>query len=97
MMNLSDDFVQPAPRVRHCAACVAAGTMSAASARLILRKSSSLAASDIITTDPDFSKNRALSWTFQPMADGGTVVLVEDITERKDAEARISHLARYDD
>ena len=26
---------------------------------------------------------RALSWTFQPMAGGGTVVLVEDITERR--------------
>ena len=31
------------------------------------------------------------------MVGGGTVVLVEDITERKDAEARISHLARYDE
>ena len=31
------------------------------------------------------------------MAGGGTVVLVEDITERKIAEARISHLARYDE
>src|SRR6185437_5470651 len=31
-----------------------------------------------------------------PMAGGGTVVLVEDITERRKAEARISHLARFD-
>ena len=31
------------------------------------------------------------------MAGGGTVVLVEDITERRNAEARISHLARYDE
>jgi diguanylate cyclase (GGDEF)-like protein len=30
------------------------------------------------------------------MANGGSVVLVEDITERKSAEMRISHLARYD-
>jgi len=41
-------------------------------------------------------QGRALNLTFQPMANGGTVVLVEDITERKAAEARISHLARYD-
>ena len=29
------------------------------------------------------------------MAVGGTVMLVEDITERKNAEARINHLARF--
>ena len=40
---------------------------------------------------------RALEWTFQSMADGGTVVLVEDITERRNAEARINHLARFDE
>jgi len=31
------------------------------------------------------------------MEGGGTVVLLEDITERRNAEARISHLARYDE
>ena len=39
---------------------------------------------------------RTLALTFQPMADGGSVVLVEDITERKIAEAKINQLARYD-
>jgi len=39
---------------------------------------------------------RTLSLTFQTMANGGSVVLIEDITERKSAEMRISHLARYD-
>ena len=98
MMNLSDDFVQRGAGVSDiCAACVEAGAISAPSAKLILQEIEQSRASDIITTDPDFSKNRALSWTFQPMADGGTVMLVEDITERKDAEARISHLARYDE
>jgi diguanylate cyclase (GGDEF)-like protein len=98
MMNLSDDFVQQGVNVSDvCLACVAAGAISAASADLILKEVEGSRATDIITTDPDFSKNRALSWTFQPMADGGTVMLVEDITERKDAEARISHLARYDE
>ncbi|KRR22116.1 diguanylate cyclase [Bradyrhizobium lablabi] len=98
MMNLSDDFVQRDANVSEiCLACVAAGTISAASADLILQQVEYSRASDIITTDPDYNKNRSLSWTFQPMADGGTVMLVEDITERKDAEARISHLARYDE
>ncbi len=39
---------------------------------------------------------RTLNLTFQSMEKGGSVVLVEDITERRSAEARISHLARYD-
>jgi hypothetical protein len=34
------------------------------------------------------ASGRSLSWTFQPMAGGGTVVLLEDITERRNAEAR---------
>jgi diguanylate cyclase (GGDEF)-like protein len=98
MMGLSDDLVQRGADVADiCSACVEAGTISAASAALILQEVESSRACDIITTDPDFSKNRSLSWTFQPMDGGGTVMLVEDITERKDAEARISHLARYDE
>ena len=98
MMNLSDDFVQQGAEVSDiCSACVVAGSISASSARLILREVENSQASEIITTDPDINKNRSLSWTFQPMVGGGTVVLVEDITERKDAEARISHLARYDE
>ncbi len=39
---------------------------------------------------------RTLSLAFQPMENGGSVALVEDITERREAEARIRHLARYD-
>ncbi len=30
------------------------------------------------------------------MENGGSVVLIEDVTERKNAEAKINHLARYD-
>jgi diguanylate cyclase (GGDEF)-like protein len=39
---------------------------------------------------------RALALTFEPMQNGGSVVLVEDVTERKNAEAKINQLARYD-
>lgn len=98
MMNLSAGFVQRGAEVSDiCAACVAAGSISISSAGLIQREVENSQAGDVITTDPDFNKNRSLSWTFQPMAGGGSVVLVEDITERKEAEARISHLARYDE
>ena len=39
---------------------------------------------------------RTIDLTFQPMIDGGSVVLVEDSTERREAEAKITQMARYD-
>jgi diguanylate cyclase (GGDEF)-like protein len=98
MMNLSDDLVHrgaSAPDI--VAACVSAGSISATSGNMILAEIENSQARDIITTDPDVARGRSLSWKFQPMLGGGTVVLVEDITERRNAEARISHLARYDE
>src|SRR3984893_10326578 len=98
MMNLSDDLVHRganAPDI--VAACVSAGSISTASGRMILSEIENSQARDIITTDPDVARARSLSWTFQPMAGGGAVVLLEDITERRNAEARITHLARYDE
>jgi diguanylate cyclase (GGDEF)-like protein len=98
MMNLSDDLVRrgaSAPDI--ISACVDSGSVSAASGNMILSEIENSQAGDLVTADPDASRSRSLSWTFQPMAGGGSVVLVEDITERKDAEARISHLARYDE
>ena len=44
----------------------------------------------------DTRTGRTLALTFQPMANRGSVVLIEDITERKSAAAKIHHLARYD-
>ncbi|MEA2909106.1 MAG: hypothetical protein QOJ15_1187 [Bradyrhizobium sp.] len=98
MMNLSDDLMHrgaSAPQI--VAACVNAGSISAASRKMILSEIENSQARDITTTEPSVACARSFSWTFQPMAGGGTVVLVEDITERKIAEARITHLARYDE
>jgi diguanylate cyclase (GGDEF)-like protein len=98
MMELSDDLVQSgacAPDI--IAACVSSGSISAASGEMILAEIQNSQARDIITADPDDDRGRSLSWTFQPMAGGGAVVLLEDITERRNAEAKISHLARYDE
>jgi diguanylate cyclase (GGDEF)-like protein len=44
----------------------------------------------------DLLNGRTFEFTVQPMENGGMVVLVEDITERKIAEAKIHHLARFD-
>ncbi len=98
MMNLSDDLVhRGASATAIVDACVSAGSISDSSAKMILAEIENSQARDIITADPDVDRARSLSWKFQPMLGGGSVVLVEDITERRNAEARISHLARYDE
>jgi diguanylate cyclase (GGDEF)-like protein len=98
MMELSDDLAcRGATAADIVNTCVVTGSISAASGNLILSEIENSHAGDIITTDPDLLRGRSLSWTFQPMAGGGAVVLLEDITERRNAEARISHLARYDE
>ena len=98
MMHLPDNFVGRGA----CASdlieeCVLAGSITAASGKMILAEIENTRARDMITTDPDLERGRVMSWTFQPMEGGGAVVLLEDITERRHAEARISHLARYDE
>jgi diguanylate cyclase (GGDEF)-like protein len=96
MMNLPDDIVQRGVSVADIVeACVGAGAISVVNGKIILSEIQNSRAGDIITADPD--AGRSLSWTFQPMNGGGAVVLLEDITERRNAEARISHLARYDE
>jgi len=98
MMELSEDLVRRGTTAADIVqACVVSGSISAASGKLILAEIQNSEARDVVTTDPDVLRGRSLSWTFQPMADGGAVVLLEDVTERRNAEARISHLARYDE
>ncbi|MCP3473674.1 EAL domain-containing protein [Bradyrhizobium sp. CCGUVB1N3] len=98
LMVLSENFVtRGASAADIVAACVAAGSISAESGDMILGEIEGAQMKEIVTTDPDLKRCRTLSWTFQPMAGGGTVLLLEDITERTNAEAKISHLARYDE
>jgi diguanylate cyclase (GGDEF)-like protein len=98
MMNLPGDLAHLRPGASDIfSACVDAGSISAANAKMILSEIENPQAKGIITTDPDVGRGRSLSWAFQPMADGGAVVLLEDVTERRNAEARITHLARYDE
>src|SRR5579871_4512832 len=98
MMNLPEDLIQRGADASDIvAACIASNSISSASGEVILSEIVDSQARGVITADPDVTRGRSLSWTFQPMAGGGAVVLVEDITERRNAEARISHLARYDE
>lgn len=98
MMRLPSDFMhRGASAADIINACVTAGTISAASGRLIVSEIDNALAGEVITVDSETTDAHAYSWTFQPMKGGGTVVLVEDITERRSAEARIIRLARYDE
>ena len=98
MMRLGADFASVgASATEVAAACVHAGTLSSADADGIVAPVDKAKAANFTTLQTNDGQERALEWTFQPMADGGSVVLVEDITERRRAEARISHLARFDE
>src|SRR5260370_33118353 len=93
IMNLSEDLARSGARPYDIiAACVSARSISAASGEMILAEIESSQAKDIVTADPHVERNRSLSLTFQPMADGGAVALLEDIIDRPNAEARVSHL-----
>lgn len=77
--------------------CVDAGTIAPAEAERVVKdldaRLSGMRTEDFEVTTP---AGRTLEFTFQPMENGGTVFLLEDITDRTIAEAKINHMARYD-
>jgi diguanylate cyclase (GGDEF)-like protein len=98
MMKLGGDFAPRGHRANDIlSACIGVGTISEKGGRKIAAAIDRGHAGEIVTVDPHDPVGRAFSWTLQPMAGGGTVVLVEDITERRAAEARITHLAQFDE
>src|SRR5882724_1233875 len=65
MMNLSDDLVQRGAAASDIIAyCVTAGSISAASGKIIFSEIENSRAKDIVTTDPNAVRGRSLSWTF---------------------------------
>jgi diguanylate cyclase (GGDEF)-like protein len=44
----------------------------------------------------ELSDGRCIAITVQPMADGGTVITHQDITEQRRSEAKIAHMAHHD-
>ncbi len=76
---------------------VAAGLLVDATAQALAeRLNARLSGADDAAFCVDMANGRALEFTVQPMESGGMVVLVEDITERKIAEAKINQLAHFD-
>jgi diguanylate cyclase (GGDEF)-like protein len=97
-MGLAADFELKGASLRYLVDSVAkADLISDVNAEsLIGRLEARLSGSDDAAFDVEMRNGRTLEFTVQPMEKGGMVVLVEDITERRIAEAKISHLARFD-
>ena len=97
-MGLPPDFELKGSSLRHVVECgVEAGLISGVNAQnLIDRLDARLSGSDDAPFVVEMQNSRTFEFTVQAMEDGGMVVLVEDITERKIAEAKINHLARFD-
>jgi diguanylate cyclase (GGDEF)-like protein len=76
---------------------VTAGTLNEATMeRLLSDLESRIAGARDGELAVDTEDGRALAFALESMENGGVVVVVEDVTERKNAEAKIHHLARYD-
>jgi diguanylate cyclase (GGDEF)-like protein/PAS domain S-box-containing protein len=76
---------------------VEAGLISEVNAqRLIDRMTAKLARDDDAALVVEMQNGRILEFTLQSMDNGGLVLLAEDITERKAAEAEKDRLARFD-
>ena len=98
MMGCGGNLVRRGESLREViAAFVKAGSLSQTSGTTIIVEIESSKPAQITTLDRSQDNERALSWRFQPMVGGGTVVLVEDVTERRNSEALISHMARFDE
>ena len=97
-MGLPPDFELKGSSLRHVVECgVEAGLISEVNAQnLTDRLDAGFSGGDDIAFVLDMQNRQTFEFTVQAMEDGGMVVLVEDITERKIAEAKISHLARFD-
>jgi diguanylate cyclase (GGDEF)-like protein len=69
---------------------------SVSAEELIARLDARLSGSEDSPFTAELLNGKTIEFTVQPMENGGMVVLTEDITERKVAEAKINHLARFD-
>ncbi len=97
-VGLAADFELKGLAVREVVeAIIKTGLLSETSAQsMVDHLEARLAHIDDSAFSLDLLNGRTLEFTVQPMENGGMVVLIEDITERKIAEAKINHLARFD-
>jgi PAS domain-containing protein len=76
---------------------VARGVVDAATASSMLtRILADIASGERASFVQDFQNGKCLSVHFSPVASGGWLVTFEDITERRQADARVTHMAHHD-
>ena len=97
-MGLPPDFELKGSSLRHVVECgVEAGLISRTNAQILIdRLDARLSGSGEAAFVVEMQNGRSFEFTVQAMEDRGMVVLVDDITDRKSAEAKINHLARFD-
>src|SRR5436190_4153248 len=98
LLGVAPDIVSSRATARELIdGCVRSGALSSSQAeRLLAEFEGRLGGAGDGEVFVETERARTLALTFQPMADGGAVVLFEDITDRRMAEAKINQLARYD-
>jgi diguanylate cyclase (GGDEF)-like protein len=92
-MGLPPDYELKGSSLRHVVECsVNAGLLSKTNAQTLINGLDGGDTAFVV----EMQNGRTFEFTVQAMEDRGMVVLTEDITERKVAEAKINHLARFD-
>ncbi len=77
--------------------CVLAGTLSDANGeRFAHGLAQGLSGNQTDKFSVEIRDGRTIEITVEPMDERGMVMVVEDVTERKHAEAKINHMARFD-
>ncbi|MCL2714442.1 MAG: EAL domain-containing protein [Alphaproteobacteria bacterium] len=80
------------------AECVRAGhSLSPAKGEVLLERILASESVNFVTTYSHNGKSQSLAWSMQRMVEGGTVLVLEDVTERRNAELKVEHLASYDE
>jgi len=99
ILNLPEGFLSNDPTAEGVIAeCVRAGhTLSAGKGEALLELIMASQPGSFLTTHNKNGNIQSLSWSMQRMVDGGTVLVLEDVTERRNAELKVERLANYDE
>jgi diguanylate cyclase (GGDEF)-like protein len=98
LYSVAPDLVRPGASMRKLIEySVAAGNHPGRTAADMIAEYEGRLSSGLPTqSTTHLSNGRILLLSQQPMADGGAVVIFEDVTERKRTEAQIAHMAHHD-